>query len=252
MTTGYGPIAVGGGDTTSRRNLERRVEIVAEHCRLAGARLLDAGCGAGGYVEAYAAAGADACGLEFDAAKVAAWASAHPGDSRVQQGDLARQPYADASFDVVVLNEVLEHVPDEVTVLREIARVLVPGGVLLVFSPNRRYPFETHGAHSQRTGSFIAPIRTLGLPYLPLTLANRLVRPTARNYWPHTLRALVRDAGFDIIHTDYVWQTFEGISGHQPALVTRIAPVLRAVAAALSRTPLVRSLGASQIVVARR
>jgi hypothetical protein len=72
----------------------------------------------------------------------------------------------------------------------------------------------------------------------------------ARNYWPGELRRLVREAEFDITHTDYVWQTFEGISNHQPALIARTKGLLRVLSRALERVPVLRTLGVSQVIVA--
>jgi hypothetical protein len=51
------------------------------------------------------------------------------------KGDLCALPFPDASFDGVVLTEVLEHCKDPMTATREVLRVLKPGGLLLVTSP---------------------------------------------------------------------------------------------------------------------
>jgi hypothetical protein len=74
----------------------------------------------------------------------------------------------------------------------------------------------------------------------------------ARNYWPGELRRLVHDAGFDITHTDYVWQTFEGISNHQPAVIARTKGLLRILSQTCERLPVLRTLGVSQVIVARK
>jgi ubiquinone/menaquinone biosynthesis C-methylase UbiE len=170
---------------------------------------------------------------------------------RLSVGDLHNIALRAATVDVALMNEVLEHVPDDRRALREVHRVLKPGGALLIFSPNRRYPFETHGSFvkgSQRRIPHYVPL----IPYVPLPLATTVLDFWARNYWPGELRRLVRDAGFQITHTDYVWQTFEGISNHQPALIARTKGMLRVISRSLERMPLVRTLGVSQVVVARK
>ena len=244
----YGTIPIAGGDTATPRNLAARLAVIARHVTLDGATMLDAGCGAGEYVEALARLGADVRGVEYLAHKVEAWAARHPTDGRVSEGDISRLPFAGAAFDIVLLNEVLEHVPNESAVLTEVRRVLRPGGTLILFAPNRRYPFETHGL--DRNGR-IPPLKTFGLPWLPVSLLERMgFHAWARNYWPGRLRDLLTEHGFDIVAHDYLWQTFENISGQQPRVIRLLAPLLRLTALIAQRVPLVRSVGASQVLVA--
>lgn len=252
MTSGsYGPISIAGGDTAKPANLAVRIDAIRRYVPLMGSRVLDAGCGAGEYVQALAECGADVRGVEYLAHKVREWATRQGDDGRVSEGDLASLPFAEHTFDVVLLNEVLEHVPNESLVLIELRRVLKPGGVLLVFSPNRRYPFETHGI--DRKQARVPPIRTLFFPWLPVAVLRRLgYTPWARNYWPGELQSLLAAHGFLVVAHDYVWQTFENISGRQPPLMRRVAPALRRLSSLGQRIPLVRSLGASQLIVARR
>ena len=250
--TGYTNIQVAGGDTSRPINLSKRVKVIAESIPLTGARILDAGCGAGEYVESLCDLGAIACGIEYLPDKVAQWDTRHPGDTRVQQGDIEALPFDDECFDAAVMNEVLEHVPDEERALREIRRVLRPGGALLIFSPNRFYPFETHGVHSIRHGHSIPPLRTFLLPWVPVSIATRIVKPWARNYWPSDLRRISQSAGFRLQSHSFAWQTFENISGRRPKILKLLAPLLRAVAGAAERLPIIRSFGVSQVLVLRK
>jgi SAM-dependent methyltransferase len=245
-------IAVGGSDTGKPLNLAKRVGLIGQWVDLPQSRVLDAGCGAGEFVYAMGRAGADAQGIEYVAEKVAEWQARYPGDARVQRGDLAGLEYPDQSFDAVLLNEVLEHVPDDVRGLAEVHRVLKPGGTLLIFSPNRYYPIETHGVYTRSTGRHLTHLRTFGLPYVPIAIGNRFLRYWSRNYWPAELAGMVRRAGFDIRHHGYVWQTFENISGSQPGWIGKLAPVARRVSPIAERVPLIRQLGVSQLIVATR
>lgn len=102
-------IHIGGGDTATPLNLLKRISFLELEIGLRNRRVLDAGCGAGEYVEAFVAHGADAVGVEYNMDKVAAYRRHHPGSDRVSQGNLDAVPFADRCFDLVVLNEVLEH-----------------------------------------------------------------------------------------------------------------------------------------------
>jgi 2-polyprenyl-3-methyl-5-hydroxy-6-metoxy-1,4-benzoquinol methylase len=105
---------------------------------VAGKDVLDAGCGVGYGVEILASAGARAVtGIDLDPAAVATAAERFGAHAEAfLQGDVRELPAADASFDVVVCFETIEHVEDGARALAEFRRVLRPGGVLVVSSPN--------------------------------------------------------------------------------------------------------------------
>lgn len=103
--------------------------------QLAGARILDAGCGDGALVCALASRGAEATGVDPDPAMLAAARSraAIAGDrATFIEGRVERLPFPDASFDVVASITVLCFVPDAAGAVREMARVLRPGGRLVL------------------------------------------------------------------------------------------------------------------------
>jgi len=252
VTTTYQAIQIAGGDTAMPLNLRKRIDFMAGCCDLRSSRFLDCGCGAGEYVFALRDLfGTDAWGVEFSADKVRQ-AQRHPRHAvRIKQGNIEGLEEPDAAYDVILLNEVIEHVPDERAALREVFRVLKAGGCLLVFAPNRWFPFETHGVTVKSSGRKVPPYLP-GVPYVPLVFGNRIFHYPARNYWPHELRQLIREAGFAIRRVGYFWQTFENISGSQPALVRIGRPVLRRLAAAGERIPVLKRFGASQIIVAQK
>ena len=240
-----------GGDTPTPLNLRKRVRWIERAAApMAKRRVLDCGCGAGEYVRALLALGADAHGVEFDAGKVAAGKLQLGEDAaRIAVGDLEALAFPDASFDLALLNEVLEHVPDDAAALREVRRVLRPDGRLVVLSPTRLYPFETHGVFWRGTPQRV-PHTVPGIPWLPVRLGARFFDYWARNYWPWELRALVEAAGFRVIETGAVWQTFENISGHQPRWLAALRPLLRRVCNLCERIPGLRAFGVSQVIVA--
>jgi ubiquinone/menaquinone biosynthesis C-methylase UbiE len=101
-------------------------------------RILDAACGNGRYSRFLLRhADADAVLTSFDLSpRMLARARNRLHSERVSHAvaDLTRLPYADAAFDAIVCGWVLEHLPDPRLGLRELARVLQPGGKLLLLS----------------------------------------------------------------------------------------------------------------------
>lgn len=96
------------------------------------ARLLDIGAGRGSFVRAARTHGLDALAFDMQAEAVAVWPSLQvPGIL----GDATRAPFASASFDVVRAKEVLEHVVDPLSMVREVRRILKPGGLFLAHVP---------------------------------------------------------------------------------------------------------------------
>jgi ubiquinone/menaquinone biosynthesis C-methylase UbiE len=101
----------------------------------AGLRILDVGCGDAVLAVALAQRGALVTGLDADPGMLAAGrARAEASGVAVQlvHGDLRALPFADASFDIVVAVTVLCFVDDAALALREMARVLRPGGRLVI------------------------------------------------------------------------------------------------------------------------
>jgi ubiquinone/menaquinone biosynthesis C-methylase UbiE len=100
---------------------------------VAGLDLLDIGCGDGLLAAELAAAGARVTGIDPDAAMLDAAAQRTARqDIRFVQGRIEALPFPDASFDLVTAVTVLCFVRDEATAWREMARVLRPGGRLVI------------------------------------------------------------------------------------------------------------------------
>lgn len=99
------------------------------------ARVLDCGC-AFGFLTARLARRYDVAGIDLDAGYVERARKRVPGGD-IRRGGAADLPWPDAGFDAAVCLDVLEHVPDPAAVVAELARVVRPGGTLVVSVPHR-------------------------------------------------------------------------------------------------------------------
>lgn len=112
----------------------------ADIARLAGSvwprmRFLDVGCGSGASVKAATDAGWQATGVDLDPQLIASGKRQFDVDLRCTP--LLDAGFADASFDFVRLRDVIEHLPNPYAALLEIKRILAPGGVVLLATPNQ-------------------------------------------------------------------------------------------------------------------
>jgi ubiquinone/menaquinone biosynthesis C-methylase UbiE len=95
-----------------------------------GIRLLDLGCGTGHHMARLGRQGFDVAGVDGSEEMLSHARTANPG-ADLRQSDVEAIPFPDASFDVVLCIEVLRYLPDSSRCVREMARVLKPGGVCL-------------------------------------------------------------------------------------------------------------------------
>jgi SAM-dependent methyltransferase len=116
----------------------RRHEVVYQRLasRCADLDVLEAGCGEGYGADLISRVARRVIALDYDETTVA-HVRAHYPRVEVMHGNLAELPLPDASVDVVVNFQVIEHLWDQTQFVRECARVLRPSGLLMVSTPNR-------------------------------------------------------------------------------------------------------------------
>ena len=167
-----------------------RVQWIAQHAQLAGAKTLDIGCGGGILSEALAREGALVTALDmaedsidiarehakisqleidYQAVTAEAWAEVHP-----------------ESYELITCMELLEHVPDPASVIHASAQLLAPGGMVFYSTINRN------------PKAFALAI--VGAEYL-LKMLPRGTHEYAKFIQPSELAAACRHAGLDVLHT---------------------------------------------------
>lgn len=109
--------------------------VVRETAPSPGDLILDVGCRRGEYVAELAGRGAKTVGLDINPAIIGQEIPKGRPGAELTVGDALRLPFRSASFHKVILCDCLEHLEDDVLALREICRVLRPGGSLVLTVP---------------------------------------------------------------------------------------------------------------------
>ncbi|MFQ5771347.1 MAG: class I SAM-dependent methyltransferase [bacterium] len=112
---------------------------------IANLKVLDIGCGEGGTALALAHRGANVVALDFNPKRVQKLKQKvvhYNKHIAVVEGHVEDLRYPNASFDWVILQDVLEHLPNPDRAIKEIRRVLKPGGLVYISTPNRWSPFN--------------------------------------------------------------------------------------------------------------
>jgi len=242
-------ITLGHPSYVWRYGQERRLDLINRYAPLAGKRILDAGCGLGMYVRAFLRFSDEVYGVDIDPEKVAEASRELPRYGRgtprpYYVASAEALPFPDSFFDVVLSNEVLEHLGDDRKSVAEACRVLKPGGRLVIFVPNRLWLFETHGIYwrgEYRFGNF--PL----VNWLPDRWRNNLA-PHVRVYTRKSLRALFAGLPLRVIHHSTIYPGFDNVAARHAVL----AKLVRGVAYAGERLPMLRACGLSHILVLER
>jgi SAM-dependent methyltransferase len=224
-----------------RAGQDRRFALIrrAAGDRLQGKPVLDVGCGVGLYLQAFRASTPHVFGVEIEAER-SRQARAH-GD--VTQSPAESLPFAPNTFDLVLSHEVIEHVTDDQACVAEMVRVLKGSGRLVLFCPNRFYPFETHGHYWHGRYHFG---NTPLINYLPDLFRNRLA-PHVRAYTVRDVRALFDGLPVRIVTHSQIYPGFDNLTARRPAL----GRLTRWLTYRLEHTPL-RMLGISHFLVAEK
>ena len=221
-----------------RAGQERRFTMLREAAekRIEGKVLVD-GCGVGTYLSRLVPISGMAAGLDIELPRVQESREFTPN---VFCAAGEHVPLLSDSFDLVFSHEVLEHVQDDKKAISEMVRVLKPGGRIVLFCPNRGYPFETHGHYWKGKYHFG---NTPLINWLPRRLRDRLA-PHVEVYTRRDLAKLFENLPVKFLERRTIFGAYDNIIERKP----RLGKTLRSVLQALEKTPLQR-LGLSHFWV---
>lgn len=221
-----------------RADAETFFQLFTVPVDIAGKRVLDFGCGYGGKTVAFAELAEFVCGVEPIERHIE-MAREYAGDMPNVEFRLCSEleiPYPDASFDAVLSHDVLEHVASPAASMKEIWRVLRPGGQAYLRFP----PYDGHSSHHL---DYVSRLPGLHWIFAPTTLVeatnailcgtggerfntarqppphrswcgSRMVLPTLNGLTGQQFEALARQ-WFEIVHLDYQ------LAGHRRTSVGR-------------------------------
>ena len=224
-----------------RAGQDRRLEMTRSAAgELAAGRVLVDGCGLGAYLSRLDAGSAQAVGLDIEHERAC---EAHLKTARVVCAAGERLPFPSNYFDLILSNEVLEHVQDDQAAIGEIVRALRPGGRLVLFCPNRGYPFETHGVYWRGKYHFgNIPL----VNWLPRRWRDRLA-PHVDVYTRGDLERLFAGLPVRYLHRTVIMGAYDNIIARRGWL----GKTLRGFLQWLEKTPL-RGLGLSHFWVVEK
>lgn len=154
--------------------------LLRRHVHAKTVCVLDIGCGSGGNFPVLAPYGW-VVGLDLAPVALGLWPERPAG---LVQADAVTLPFENASFDVVTLLALVEHVEDDIGVLGEAARVCVPEGLVMVNVPAYRFLWTDHDEANRhvrryRAGELQRKARAAGLNVVKMSYANSFLFPVA-------------------------------------------------------------------------
>jgi len=203
-------------------------------------RILDAGCGPGGN-GAWLADHGRVVGVDLSPDALAFVRAGRPETTPVR-GSLDRLPFATGAFDIAVAITVINCVPDDRTAIAELARVVRPGGAVLILEPafrslRRAHDKTVHTIHRYRKRDLVAPMREDGLTIRRSTYLYWFLPPpaavlaAAERIRPHSSA----DAGSDVERSALSGTFARLAAAERRYLATRDVPVGTTVAVLATR-----------------
>jgi SAM-dependent methyltransferase len=211
-----------------RAGQERRLEMIRHwSVERSRGRVLENGCGVGEYLARLGNEAALVVGMDIEFPRLV--------EAKLKNHNLVcavgeALPFKRNFFDLVLSNEVIEHVQDDRQVIIESIAVLAIGGRLALFCPNRGYPFETHGIYLRGEYHFG---NKLFINYLPKNWRNRFA-PHVRAYNLTDIRCLFAGLPVAVVFQTIIFGAYDNVIQRHPA----IGKLIRNILQTLEKTPL--------------
>lgn len=168
----------------------RRLHWLARLLPAGPAKVIDAGCGTGGFIRVLRARQPTWSVTGVDISPLACALARERTGTEITEGSVTALPFAEGVFDAVSTGDVLYHLADPGAALREFARVLRPGGIVLVNEPAYRWLWSYHDVAVGSKHRFTRPelrarFQAAGLEVKFASYANLLPLPlvVARRKW---------------------------------------------------------------------
>ncbi len=219
--------------------LDRRLKMAQKVVDFKDKKILDAGCGIGMFMEKFSefTDKDNVYGFDVDPRKIEI---AKKKFKNAVVGGEEKLPFKDNFFDIIWLHEVLEHVDHNEPFLADLTRILKPGGKLIIFTPNRWWPFETHGVYVRGKYKFgNIPLVT----WFPNFIYNKLT-PHVKNYSNGSIKRLFKDLNVKIGYHRHVFPGFDGLQNKSKTL----SKILRGLTKFAESTPL-HNFGISHFMI---
>jgi len=203
-----------------RSNLMRLLDAQIE----SGSRVLEIGCGTGANLREGERRWGDGVGIDLDMR-----ALAFCGDLNVVRTNaLAALPFADASFDAVVMLDVLEHLSEPRALLSEVRRVLRPGGAVVIMVPAGpelwSYWDEMHGHQRRYTKHSLAKVFGDGWRRIALEYSFSWMYPVVWSFRHVMQRRRRPDAHSDFIKLPRILNEVQLLMGRIEGRMQRFLP----------------------------
>lgn len=181
--------------------VEKRLKKVSKYIDFANKKVLDIGCGNGAYTVEIAKDASLAVGIDIEPERLSVF-NKTKGERKIRNVYISLMSgeyigFKGGVFDIVILIETLEHILNERNCLRECWRVLKENGKIILYVPNKWFPFETHGIKLGLLEKYSKRIPFIS--WLPNKILQKIA--FARSYTSKKITKLLEEEGF---HTEVI------------------------------------------------